>query len=59
MVKKEDAGGWEKDILCWEAWEGADDMVWTKGSSCGHDAMLVDGNLRQHTRRRLSALVSG
>jgi hypothetical protein len=44
-VKKEEAGSWGKDILCWEAWNGADGMAWaclvmawTKGSSGGGDA---------------------
>jgi hypothetical protein len=24
VVEEEEAGSWMKDILCWEAWDGAD-----------------------------------
>jgi hypothetical protein len=45
-VKEEEAGSWVKDILCWEAWDGANGMacaspghgLWAKGSSGGRDA---------------------
>jgi hypothetical protein len=43
MNEEEEAGGWVKDILCWDNWDGSGGMAWTKGSNGGRDALVLAG----------------
>jgi hypothetical protein len=31
---------WLEDSHCWEEWDGADGMAWTKGSNSGRGTMV-------------------